>query len=567
VGKITHKDAANLTTANEVSQDEWKVNTLHLDSQGNTLEIARPVTLVVAASDSSAKSKAGADDVCTGTDDDVKIQALIDALPASGGTVILMEGNFEGKGLHIDNTDNVQIIGQGYATHYELKVVTQAEADAYENAIIQVESSDYCRIANIRLDGNKANQTATASPGYSFYLAIWLYGSNHTIIEDIWAEDNLSGGIYAEAGASHATQYIQLNNIIGSGNGSVTRPRSLIHGDDVDQIQINNVHSNDDYMGAITLGNARDVSINNVSCISPTHDSLTIDTASNNLKVSNCYFYDGRTGIRFTGTGSSNATFGNIIIDTMSDAGIRFHNGATDTLSNVKFSNVHMTACDLGGQITTNTGLTVDDMLFVNCSAVSNTTAGFRILKGAKLVNCVADSNSEYGFNLSLGDNHCIGCIARNNGTNGFRLKAANHRMIGCSAYDETGGYSQTYGLYLDSDVTYAVIMGNDFTDNVTGPVSTHGSYDGSTNLVINNLGYVTENNGTSSIDSGQTTKAVAHGLSATPTIITIMFAEQGTADYGRWWVDTVGATNFTLNVSVDPGASNLDFWWEAKVR
>ena len=60
---------------------------------------------------------------------------------------------------------------------------------------------------------------------------------------------------------------------------------------------------------------------------------------------------------------------------------------------------------------------------------------------------------------------------------------------------------------------------------------------------------------------------AVAHGLAATPTVINIAFREQGDADYGRWWVDTIGATNFTLNVSVNPGASNLDFAWEAKVR
>lgn len=69
---------------------------------------------------------------------------------------------------------------------------------------------------------------------------------------------------------------------------------------------------------------------------------------------------------------------------------------------------------------------------------------------------------------------------------------------------------------------------------------------------------------GTDSITSGATSKAVSHGLSYTPTIdqIMITFAEQGTNDYGRWWVDTIGASQFTVNVSADPGASNLDFGW-----
>jgi len=71
---------------------------------------------------------------------------------------------------------------------------------------------------------------------------------------------------------------------------------------------------------------------------------------------------------------------------------------------------------------------------------------------------------------------------------------------------------------------------------------------------------------GAATLLSGTTSLAVNHGLSTTPNVINIMFAEQGTNDYGRWWVDTVGAAQFTLHVSADPGASNLDFWWEARV-
>ena len=84
---------------------------------------------------------------------------------------------------------------------------------------------------------------------------------------------------------------------------------------------------------------------------------------------------------------------------------------------------------------------------------------------------------------------------------------------------------------------------------------------------IYNNTGYLTENTGTDSIASGTTSKQVAHGLDATPTVINIEFREQGTNDYGRWWISGIDGTNFTLNVSSDPGASNLDFAWEAKVR
>jgi hypothetical protein len=39
------------------------------------------------------------------------------------------------------------------------------------------------------------------------------------------------------------------------------------------------------------------------------------------------------------------------------------------------------------------------------------------------------------------------------------------------------------------------------------------------------------------------------------------------TADPGNIWVDTIGATNFTVNCRNDPGASNLDFGWHIRVR
>ncbi len=85
-------------------------------------------------------------------------------------------------------------------------------------------------------------------------------------------------------------------------------------------------------------------------------------------------------------------------------------------------------------------------------------------------------------------------------------------------------------------------------------------------NNIVNALpGYIM---GSDTIASGATTKAVtfATALYTTPRIVRITFKEQGTADYGRWWVSALASTGFTLNVSVDPGVSNLDFDYEAEV-
>lgn len=80
------------------------------------------ITMIVATQSSSEKSKAVANFVGDGVGDQEEIYAAIHALPASGGTVTLMEGTYdirkvEGKlgGLIIDRS-NVMLMGQGAAT-------------------------------------------------------------------------------------------------------------------------------------------------------------------------------------------------------------------------------------------------------------------------------------------------------------------------------------------------------------------------------------------------------------------------------------------------------------------
>jgi hypothetical protein len=57
-------------------------------------DLSRSATFVIAASNASEKSKQGADYVCTGTNDEVIILAVMNALPNVGGKISLTEGNF-----------------------------------------------------------------------------------------------------------------------------------------------------------------------------------------------------------------------------------------------------------------------------------------------------------------------------------------------------------------------------------------------------------------------------------------------------------------------------------------
>jgi hypothetical protein len=75
----------------------------------------------------------------------------------------------------------------------------------------------------------------------------------------------------------------------------------------------------------------------------------------------------------------------------------------------------------------------------------------------------------------------------------------------------------------------------------------------------------MTEAYGTGSVTSGSTHDDITHSLGNTPNIIVITFTEQGTNDYGCWWVGNLDSTGLTVYVTSDPGASNLDFMWYAR--
>ena len=71
---------------------------------------------------------------------------------------------------------------------------------------------------------------------------------------------------------------------------------------------------------------------------------------------------------------------------------------------------------------------------------------------------------------------------------------------------------------------------------------------------------------GTATIANGATTVVVTHGLARTPDHVWVTPKENPTNAVTFWWADTIGATQFTINVNANPGASGLDFDWRAIV-
>jgi hypothetical protein len=163
--------------------------------------ITRSATIVVAASDSSEKSKAQADYVCDGTNDEVEIQAAITALPVVGGKVYLCEGNYlKGAAAGITVPSNVELELNNAAI---IKLADGINADAciFTNAD-QTGGNSNIIISGGTLEGNEENQTAGSMYGINFVkvtnskIDCWIKGfrsydaklndCSGTILENRW---------------------------------------------------------------------------------------------------------------------------------------------------------------------------------------------------------------------------------------------------------------------------------------------------------------------------------------------------------------------------------------------
>lgn len=125
-------------------------------------------------------------------------------------------------------------------------------------------------------------------------------------------------------------------------------------------------------------------------------------------------------------------------------------------------------------------------------------------------------------------------------------------------------------GNVMESPATRQVLVNNAVTvyvvDNEVGDVAVSSH---TFRRITGNTGYTLENGGTGSINSGVTSTAITHGLDETPSArdIYITLTEDPTNSPGAIWVDNIGATTFQVNCENDPGASNLDFAWRARIN
>ena len=134
---------------------------------------AMAATIVVAASDSL--NKAAANYVCDGTADNVEIQAAIDALPAGGGKVVLLDGNYTiADTVNLPNAKAIKFSGAGFAT-----ILTGSVSPLINCPTLSTGKVIISKIKVVTTSNNigiRAQQTWGASPIASLDInLVWFY--------------------------------------------------------------------------------------------------------------------------------------------------------------------------------------------------------------------------------------------------------------------------------------------------------------------------------------------------------------------------------------------------------
>lgn len=215
----------------------------------------------------------------------------------------------------------------------------------------------------------------------------------------------------------------------------------------------------------------------------------------------------------------------------------------------------------------------------IGCCFVSgsNNCIGIRVqnTKGTKIVNSTFDGVG--GDSVFIVANKCI--ISNNLFTgigdagstpvSGIHLEFNTHyNTVSGNSLETSNTAGKTHSLIREEGIGGAgdnVITGNTLSQN-SAPTITMLETGGTNTIVRNNIGYVTEANGTATVASGTTTIVVSHGLTMTPTAANIMITPTNNLGAAtKYWISAVGTISFTINVDTDPGAGGATFAWLAR--
>jgi len=499
-------------------------------------------TLIVAASNSQNKEKA--DYVGNGTSDQNAINAAINALPSTGGSVVLLDGTYNITSSVIINKPNVNLTGSGANTilkrMYDESGVNTGGVITVVAASTAVTNVD---VSQLSINGNKAS--FSSANDYGIFVSSGGCGiqANNEKINNNWIGNTAGNGVYIYNGACAAIQNDQItNNIItGSGGNGIATDDSTSNA-----VISGNVSSNNSGYGIYVSGGTGENITGNTTNSNATGGIITGTTSTNvsdNIIKSNTTY-----GIYIGGfVGGQNTISGNVI--DSNGIGVNFGPGNTnETLSGNTIVNSATTGVFVdGGTPSTN--------IIISANTISG-NGGSGVQFNTNIVNSTITDNT-LNNNGGVGSSSSIsicpggpGCASDQITNNNISDSAGTGNAISIS--------SGSKNIYLSNN-TYSGTGASSIFDSGIGTVY-NDQLDSNGNAVIRTQAGIGLNV-TAPTYSIQGTGALVLGGLATPAAPTV--AAQGTTGATTWGYkitayDGLGETLASTETTISNGNANL---------
>ena len=125
------------------------------------------------------------DYLCDGTNDQVEINAAIQALPTGGGEVVILDGTYNITATIAINKNNVMLSGNGNSTILK----RMWNSNNLEGIVTVTATNGGCCVASLQIDGNRGSYTSSNNCG------IHISGSSNNKVTDNTCNNNASHGI------------------------------------------------------------------------------------------------------------------------------------------------------------------------------------------------------------------------------------------------------------------------------------------------------------------------------------------------------------------------------------
>lgn len=442
----------------------------------------RSATIVIAASDSSEKSKAQADYVCDGVNDQVEITAAMEALPAAGGLILLSEGTFsindmivplnyvhiKGAGMHQTKLKGASTMANSVFKRMAITTPASTTDSPMTGVILEDFEIDGSEMLLDGVDGAPGGTWGGGKGTYFSYL-------KHCTFRNLYVHDTPASGLGNDY---HEKCTYENCIVIGAGRGEPTGPgggaSSGGHGFGIgtgawteESVTLANCYAENCWFGGYSF------------------EAVEPVTYAKYMTMANCYSAGNRVGLYIQsndGVGTSKAKITGCSFVDNAETGIFL---CLDTLD------IIISDCTIEGN--GQDGILSDDkdiknIIIHDCIINRNARSGIYTENGHMSIhNNLVYENGNTGMFIRAD----VGNISRinimhnmvyNNGTDGVvgendgirvlptgSYTIRDVRITGNRCWDDQTTKTQRYGVVMTGDIDYVYVVGNDLRDNATG--------------------------------------------------------------------------------------------------